>query len=371
MTMILDGTNGATFNDGSLQAAAASPFSLKNRIINGDMVIDQRNSGASVTPANGIYTLDRWGANQFSSAGKFSVQQNAGSVTPPAGFTNYLGVTSLSAYSIGSNDIYAMYQIIEGYNIADLAWGTANAKTITLSFWARSSLTGTFGGSLQNDATDTSYPYTYTISSANTWEYKTVTIVGPTTGTWLTNNGLGILLRFSLGAGSTRSATAGSWQAGNFNSATGAVSVVGTNGATLYITGVQLERNTTATPFEWLPYSTELALCQRYFVELYGKTNAYQPLGFGNTYTTTQGSYCIYLPVPMRTVPSLTTNGAIYFQNLGNINISSFAGPYSQCATIVEGDFTMSSAVTVDRTSFMRFNNVNTSTSKFNYSAEL
>jgi len=316
MALTLNGSTGVTFDDSSLQAAAASPFSLKNRIINGDMVIDQRNSGASVTPANGIYTLDRWGANQFSSAGKFSVQQNAGSVTPPAGFTNYLGVTSLSAYSIGSNDIYAMYQIIEGYNIADLAWGTANAKTITLSFWVRSSLTGTFGGSLQNDAGDTSYPYTYTISSANTWEYKTVTIAGPTSGTWLATNGIGIILRFSLGAGSTRSATAGSWQAGNFNSATGAVSVVGTNGATFYITGVQLERNTTATPFEWLPYGTELALCQRYYEKI-ANTDSTSYANGGIHFTNNFRGNCDF-KVTKRASSTFTSSAAASFYIQGN-----------------------------------------------------
>ena len=163
MSLILNGDTGVQFNDSSLQAAAASPYVLKNRIINGAMVIDQRNAGAVVTPANGQYTLDRWGSNVFASASKYSVQQNAGAVTPPTGFSNYLGVTSLSAYSIASGDIYAIYHMIEGYNTADLAWGTANAKTITLSFWVRSSLTGTFGGALQNSVGDRAYPFTYTI----------------------------------------------------------------------------------------------------------------------------------------------------------------------------------------------------------------
>lgn len=265
MALNLDGTNGVTFNDSSLQGAAASPFSLKNRIINGDMVIDQRNAGASVTiPATSItYTMDRW-FGYASQASKFTVQQNAGSVTRPAGFTNYLGATSLSAYSVGAGDLFVVSQRVEGLNVADLAWGTASAATVTLSFWVRSSLTGTFGGSLKNSAGDRSYPFSYTISAANTWEKKSITIAGDTSGTWLTTNGIGIDLNFGLGNGSTFSGTAGSWQAANLVSATGATSVVGTNGATFYITGVQLERNTTATPFEWLPYSTELALCQRY-----------------------------------------------------------------------------------------------------------
>ncbi len=265
MTLIVDGTTGVTFNDSSLQGAAASPFGLKNRIINGDMVIDQRNAGASVTiPATSVtYTVDRW-FSYASQASKFTVQQNAGSVTPPAGFTNYLGCTSSSAYSVVAGDLFVVSQRVEGLNVADLAWGTASAATVTLSFWVRSSLTGTFGGSLKNSAGDRSYPFSYTISAANTWEKKSVTIAGDTSGTWLTTNGIGIDLNFGLGAGSTFSGTAGSWQAANLVSATGATSVVGTNGATFYITGVQLERNTTATPFEWIPYTTELQLCQRY-----------------------------------------------------------------------------------------------------------
>ena len=270
MPVSISGTNGVTFPDSSLQAAAASPYVLKNRIINGDMRIDQRNAGASV--ANNIsgiqYSLDRW-LIYGSVASKFTVQQNAGSVTPPAGFTNYLGVTSSAATSVGAGDIYEFVQYIEGYNVADLGWGTANAKTITISFWVRSSLTGTFGGSLLNGSSNRSYPYTYTISSANTWEQKTITIPGDTTGTWLTNNDTGLRVFWSLGVGSTYSSTAGSWQAGGYYSPTGATSVVGTSGATFYITGVQLEIGSSATPFERRLYGQELANCQRYFEKTY------------------------------------------------------------------------------------------------------
>jgi hypothetical protein len=303
--MIIDGTLGATFNDGSLQAAAASPFSLKNRIINGDMVIDQRNAGASVTPtavATWNYTIDRWAA-LISVTSKFSVQQNAGSVTPPAGFTNYLGVTSLSAYSISSGDYFWLEQPIEGYNTSDLAWGTANAKTITLSFWVRSSLTGTFGGSLTNAGNNYAYPFSYTISSANTWTQISITIAGPTAGTWNTTNSQGIRVRFGLGVGSSNSGTAGAWAAVNYVSATGAVSVVGTNAATFYVTGVQLERNTTATPFEWLPYSTELQLCQRYYYRIQSQST-YNPYGTGWNRTTSLGLVNIQHPTTMRRSPT-------------------------------------------------------------------
>ena len=317
----LDSSAGLTFSDSSNQSAAASPFGLKNRIINGDMVISQRNGTSSVTPTDGQYVLDRFGCF-VSQASKYTVQQNAGSVTPPAGFTNYLGVTSTSAYSITSTDYFAITQYIEGFNTADLAFGTANARTVTLSFWVRSSLTGTFGGAIRNSAANRSYPFSYTISAANTWEYKTITIPGDTTGTWLTNNGIGIAVWFGLGVGSTFSGTAGSWQAAGLNSTTGATSVVGTNGATWYITGVQLERNTTATPFEWIPYGTELALCQRYCFVYRPSTN-FAPYLMAHGINTTSMRGLLKFPQTMRAAPSLTFTAANTFQwSFGNVATS-------------------------------------------------
>ena len=229
------GGDSIVFADGSVNASGF--IGHRNRIINGAMVIDQRNAGASVTPASFSYTLDRWGAVQ-TTASKFSVQQNAASVTPPAGFTNYLGVTSLSAYSVGAGDTFNIYQSVEGFNCADFAWGTASAQSITLSFWVRSSLTGTFGGAIKDGSSSKAYPFTYTISSANTWEYETITIVGPTSGQFSytsTTNGIGLQVMFGLGAGATFSGTAGAWNSTNSYTATGATSVVGTNGATFYM----------------------------------------------------------------------------------------------------------------------------------------
>jgi hypothetical protein len=247
---------------------------MKNRIINGAMVIDQRNNGAAVNPAvEGNYTLDRW-RTYSTPASKYSLQQNQGSVTPPAGFSNYLGVTSLSSYSIGSTDYQAQLQFIEGFNTADLNWGTANAKTVTLSAWVRSSLTGTFGGAIQNATFDRSYPFTYTISSANTWTQISVTIAGDTSGTWVgATNGKGMTVFFGLGVGSTYSGTAGTWASSNYLSATGAVSVVGTSGATWYVTGVQLEVGSNVTGYEYRLYNQELSACQRYYQQIVGNTS--------------------------------------------------------------------------------------------------
>jgi hypothetical protein len=296
-------------------SSAAQYTGLKNRIINGAMVIDQRNAGASVTPTNGQYTLDRFAISiGGGETGKLSIQQNAGSVTPPAGFTNYLGVTSLSAYTVPTANWFSLLHEIEGLNVGDLAWGTANAKTITLSFWVRSSgLTypATFGGALNNSGNSRNYPYTYTISSANTWEQKSITIAGDTSGTWLTNNGIGIQVGFALGAGTTESGTAGAWTATRAFSATGATSVVGTNGATFYITGVQLEVGSTATSFDYRPYTTELQLCQRYYAKTFPQTVApANGLGtsyyFGYSVNTINPSTIWKFPVTMRASPAVT-----------------------------------------------------------------
>ena len=239
-------------------------FGFKNRIINGGMVIDQRNAGASVTPIDAQFITDRFNI-RLTQASKLTAQQNQGAVTLPTGFTNYLGVTSSSAYSVLSTDNFNVVQIIEGYNIADLGFGTASASTVTLSFRVYSSLTGTFGGALTNSALSRSYPFTYSIPAANTWTSISITVAGDTSGTWLTTNGQGLRVWFGLGVGSSTSGTAGSWSSNYYNSATGAVSVVGTSGATFYITGVQLEKGSTATSFDFRDYGRELAMCQRYF----------------------------------------------------------------------------------------------------------
>jgi hypothetical protein len=277
-----------------------------NRIINGDMRIDQRNAGASVTINANQYTVDRWQAVQ-SATGKYSVQQNAGAVTPPAGFTNYLGVTSLSAYSPSSSDFFYLRQQIEGYNVADFNLGTANAATFTLSFWVRSSLTGTFGGTFSNGASDSVYPFTYTISAANTWEQKTVTVAGRTSGTWLTTNGAGLYVLFALATGSTFTAAAGSWTSSTILGATGQTQILATSGATFYITGVQLEAGSVATPFERRPYGTELALCQRYFEVANFSAPGSGVIGFNvaTTTATTNFPACPFR-VEKRAIPTFT-----------------------------------------------------------------
>ena len=287
---------------GSYGAQDSSSLMFRNRLINGDMRIDQRNAGTQSNTSVTQYHVDRWNylGTQVS---KFSIQKSA---VTPSGFTSSLLFTSLAATAAGASDWWAVRQVIEGFNVADLGWGTASAQSITLSFWVRSSLTGVFGGSLLNDAANRTYAFTYSISAANTWEYKTVTIQGDTSGTWLTDANAGIRLVYGLGAGSSSKTAAGSWTAGAFwGGATGTVDLTGTNGATLYITGVQLEAGPTATPFERRPYSVELGMCQRYYYRL---TSSSLKASIG---TSGAGSYYAFansLDFMRTKTPTRTTN---------------------------------------------------------------
>ena len=323
MAITLDGSLGITspLETVTGQFSSASTMGFKNRIINGAMVIDQRNAGASVAVTySNPYTVDRWQSIVSLLASKFTAQQNAGSVTPPIGFSNYLGCTSSSAYSVLTSDYFTIQQKIEGFNTSDLAWGTANAKTVTLSFQVYSSLIGTFGGAFGNSINTRAYPFTYSIPVANTWTTISITIAGDTSGTWVgATNGVGIKLTISLGMGATYSATAGAWATGEYYSATGATSVVGTSGATFYITGVQLEKGSTATSFDYRPYGTELSLCQRYFQKIGGGLNgspAYTVFSI-LTYEASNTAWgTVPLKVTMRTQPTNAYSGT-YTTNYG------------------------------------------------------
>jgi hypothetical protein len=304
----------------------------RNRIINGDMRIDQRNAGASVTLTNGgIYTVDRWQGFEDTD-GVMTAQQSS---TAPPGFSNSLLLTTTTAdTSLGSAQYCLLRQGIEGFNFADLGWGAVGAKSVTVSFWVRSSLTGAFGGAIQNSAQNRSYPFSYSISSANTWEQKTVAIEGDTAGTWLTNNGVGAWIALGLGVGSGFSGTAGSWAGSDLRSATGAVSLVGTSGATFYITGVQLEAGTVATPFERRSYGQELALCQRYYEQSFDGSNRavvagliqnYNPSGLINT-TSLQ----VVFKVQKRASPTVTS----YSSATGNAGVVRDGSGSDRTATV-------------------------------------
>jgi hypothetical protein len=343
MSVSINGTTGLVFNDGSAQTTAASGFGFKNRIINGDMRIDQRNAGASVAAANGAYQIDRW-RTELSGGGAYTVQQ---STTAPVGFTNSALITVTTAdSSIASTDYYDFQQFIEGFNVADLGWGTANAQAVTLSFGVRSSVTGTFAGSLMNSASNRAYVFTYTVNAANTFEYKTVTIPGDTTGTWLTNNGRGITLSFDLGNGSSYQAAAGSWVGQYAIGTSTSVKLIATNGATFYITGVQLEKGSTATSFDYRPYGTEEALCETYFQSIGGDA-AFERLADGVVRSSTIAGASIWLKRRMRTVPTITFSSAGHFATWsGNTSntVTAIASDNSS-RNVVNLDFTVSSGL--------------------------
>ena len=336
MSLSIDGTNGVTFNNTSLQGAAASPYVLKNRIINGDMRIDQRNAGASLSLTGSLYTVDRW-IYAADSASHFTFQQNYGAITPPVGFSNYAGFYVSSAYTPSGSQISVFQQAIEGFNFADLAWGTANAKTITLSFQVYSSLTGTFSGAFRNSATTRSYPFTYTISSANTWTSISVTVAGDTSGTWIgATNGVGVYLDFDIGSanGSYRGpANAWATTTGNgYIGVTNSVQVVATASATWYITGVQLEQNTVATPFERRLYNQELANCQRYYEQtVIG--NMQIPNGSGSAMINPISFHVQKRASPtMATITAATTNGAATVQ-LNGVSVNNFGLQFINSST--------------------------------------
>jgi hypothetical protein len=291
-------------------AGISNPVNFRNRIINGDMTVSQRNGTSSVTAVNNAYCLDRF-QTYSGAASKFSVQQVSDA---PTGFAFSLKATSSSAYSVGVSESFNINQFIEGFNTVDLAFGTASAKTVTLSFWVKSSLTGTFGGALNNSGYGRSYPFTYTISTANTWEQKIVTVVGDTSGTWVgATNGIGLIVSFGIGNGSSVSGTANSWASALYTNATGATSVVGTSGATWQITGVQLEAGSQASGFEFMPIDVNLGRCYRYYWNLVNGTD--NSISLGAYETATALNVVMNFPVSMRAGPTLdSTSGNNYYK---------------------------------------------------------
>ena len=284
----------------------------RNLVINGDFAVDQRNGGSSITPTNGQFSADRWKCS-LSQASKFSVEQVTDA---PVGFQNSVKLTSLSAYTPVSGDYFLIQQQLEGYTGAHLLYGTANAKTATLSFYVKSSLTGTFGGAIRNsNGYSRTYPFEYTINSANTWERKTITFAGDTSGTYLTTNGAGITTTFSIGAGADFKSTANAWATNNDIAGSNATDVVATNSATWQLSGVQLEVGE-ATPFEHRSYGDELARCQRYYGKYYlHKGNEYMTHG-GNISLSSNFSF----PTTMRATP---TSSHVQNINASNCNSSS------------------------------------------------
>lgn len=340
-----------TDSSGGVLAPSSSVF--RNRIINGAMSISQGAAGATITPAVTSAYATNYPVDRFQvivgAASKLTTAQSSVAAT---GFNFSTLITSSSAYTVGAGEVFVIRQNIEGFNTADLGWGAAGAASITLSFWVRSSLTGTFGGSVQNSASNRSYPFTYTINSANTWEKETITIAGDTSGTWIgATNGIGLRVNFGLGVGSTYSGTAGAWAGSDFDSATGATSVVGTNGATFYITGVQLEKGTTATSFEYLDYGRSLIQCQRY-AYVWSTTSTQVAIGSGFQYNASSGYYTVNFPVQMRSAPTLNSVTA------GNWNNLYQGGQGTTSAVSLNASNPNSASITTTQTSSTGYSNI-------------
>jgi hypothetical protein len=303
----------------ALSVTSANTFGFKNRLINGNMVIDQRNAGALITlTTTASYPVDRWAAFEESD-GVMTAQRVADA---PAGFLNSIKFTTTTADPslTGAERVYAL-QGIEGLNMIDLAWGTASAKTVTVSFWVKSSLTGTFGGSLRGNL---NYPFSYTISSANTWEQKSVTIAGPTTGTWPTDTSLFVYVTFGMGIGPSLSGGGGAWTASNFIAPSGAVAVISTLNATFQVTGVQFEVGSTATSFDVRDYGRELILCQRYCTTINDATTSGYIQGYGGGCRgVTYIGVTIPLPTVMRSTPSLSNVGGTVRLTVGGTAVDS------------------------------------------------
>jgi hypothetical protein len=255
----------------ALGSSALLPAGLghRNKIINGDMRINQRGSGSLTGSGSVQFPVDRWVV--YNGTGTVTFAQ---STVAPAGFTNSLNATVTATGSYSTAGYTEIRQSIEGFNCQDLAWGTASAKPITISFWVRSSVVGTYNVAIQNSGQNRTYVASFSILVANTWEYKTIQIAGDITGTWLVDNGIGLHLWFQLGMGSNYDTTGNTWVAGNLGSTSGAIDFAANSGATFYLTGIQLEQNYQPTPFEQRPIGVELALCQRYYEKSYASTTA-------------------------------------------------------------------------------------------------
>jgi hypothetical protein len=297
--------------DGSQWTVLAPIAGGRNKIINGDMRIAQRGTATITGSASAQYPVDRWIV--YNGTGTVTFAQSA---IAPTGYTNSLNATVTATGSYGASGYTEFGQMVEGFNCQDLAWGTASAKQITVSFWVRSSVTGTYNVAFQNNAQNRSYITSFTINTVNTWEYKTIQIPGDTSGTWTVNSTSGLRIWFNLGMGTNYDTTGNTWTAGNLGSTAGTVDFAANSGATFYITGVQIEVGAVATPFEFEDFGTTLTKCQRYYCRVY---SAY--LGTGMAFSTTSSIVNVFFPTTMRVAPSaLETTGvaANYFQVISN-----------------------------------------------------
>ena len=332
----------------------------KNLLINGDHNVDQRNGGSAITPTHNQKGTDRWRC-ELAQSSKYTAQQSG---TAPDGFRKSLKITSSSAYNPGASDYFLITQDIEGYTASRAAFGTSSAKPVTLSFWVRSSLTGTFACSIRNRAFDRTHIKEYTISSADTWEYKTLTFPGITDGTWETGSLQGIRVNWSLGAGTDFHGDPNTTLSTNDYATAASTNVVSTNGATWYMTGAQFEIGRNGTEFEYRSYGEELALCQRYYYD-YPKGNTYNIIANGFANTSSNSLFHFQFPVPMRTAPVVATTGNWQVIDGTSHSVSSFSA-ITDATTLTGRVDATTSGLTVGRGTMLRNNNDATATFSFN-----
>jgi hypothetical protein len=357
--------------------AMSSSF-MRNRIINGAMVIDQRNAGAAVNGSGGTktYPVDRFYSQIYNTTGNTTGQQSS---VAPTGFTNSMRITVQTAdASVGATDQVWYGQDIEGFNVSDFGFGAAGAATITLSFWVYSNVTGTYCVTFKNSAENRGYTAEYTISASNTWEKKTITLAGDTTGTWLTTNGAGLKVWFVLMAGSSQQTTANTWNATSGSIATSnQVNFMSSTSNSWQISGVQLEVGSVATPFERRQYGQELALCQRYYYRVSPGVNSVNCLGVGYADTTVAAQVKTIFPVTMRTAPTAleqsgtAANYALRIQGASAVTCS--AVPSFSSASVTEADytFTVASGLTAGGGVFGRTGPSSGTSAYLGWSAEL
>jgi len=309
-------------------SADAGGITGRNLIINGACVIDQRNGGSAVSCVAGTTKAlaDRWKADIAGGIdGVFSAQQQTSVVPTGFQYATKLTVTTVHT-TAGTSHYYRYYYAgIEGYETNQLEIGNSNAKTVTISFYVRSSVTGTYCVGLQNASANRSYAAEYSISSANTWERKEVTISLDQSGTWNDTNGIGLRLFWDLGSGSNWDMTADTWAATNTWKTSNQTAWITNASATFYITGVQLEVGEQATPFEHSEsYGETLAKCQRYYCITGTSAGYITPTGVGAYgYLLAPMSF----PVEMRSAPSMTNTS---FDDAGT---SSYHGAFQSVTT--------------------------------------
>jgi len=325
----------------------AGQIGSRNLVHNGEFIVSQRNfSSSAVTQTGEAFTIDRW-KTRMSANSKFSVQQVADA---PAGFYNSAKITSLAATTVGASDYYQFQHCIEGFNLNPADFGTATAKALTLSFHVKSSLTGTFSVCFSNNAGDRFLAQNYTISSADTWEKKTISVPAITTGSWNRGNTAGLFIYFTLGAGSGTLQSTGSWGTSFGRGGTGGANVVATNGATWQITGVQLEVGSVTTDFEHRSFGQELSLCHRYYYlahEMNG-LGGEKPINLGVAENSSTITSILRFPVTMRSVPTMeASSGSGFFMFREDNGSHSFNTLTLRYATKMAAEFTQSGSVSL------------------------